>query len=200
MMKDVYKTIEGTPEGIYKEKGSKFIAKAFHVETEEEIKTVLNQVKKQYHDARHHCYAYRINPRNEKTRSNDDGEPSGSAGKPILNQIFSFDLYDVLLVVIRYFGGTKLGVSGLISAYKTSSREALQNAKIVEKEIRDSYRIEFDYVTTNSVMRVIKEENLLIKNQHFDNKCVIDLEIKLSTVQKSIKRLNQIRGIKLKKL
>ncbi len=200
MMKDVYKTIEGTPEGIYKEKGSKFIAKAFHVETEEEIKTVLNQVKKQYHDARHHCYAYRINPRDEKTRSNDDGEPSGSAGKPILNQIFSFDLYDVLLVVIRYFGGTKLGVSGLISAYKTSSREALQNAKIVEKEIRDSYRIEFDYVTTNSVMRVIKEENLLIKNQHFDNKCVIDLEIKLSTVQKSIKRLNQIRGIKLKKL
>ncbi len=200
MMEDIYKTIEGTAEGLYREKGSKFIAKAFHVDSEEEVKDVLTEVKKEYHDARHHCYAYRINPRRERTRSNDDGEPSGTAGKPILNQILSYELFDVLIVVVRYFGGTKLGVSGLIHAYKTASQDALENAKIVEKEIRDLYRLEFDYVRMNDVMRVVKSEDLVVKNQTFDNKCVLDLEIKLSTVQKSTNRLKSIRGVNLKKL
>ncbi len=195
-----YKTIIKGGEGLYKEKGSKFIAKAFHVEKEEEIKEILKSVKKEYHDARHHCYAWRINPLNEKIRSNDDGEPSGSAGKPILNQIYSFELYDVLLVVIRYFGGTKLGVSGLINAYKSSSREAIENSEIVEKEITESYRLEFEYVKMNEVMRVIKEENIDVKNQEFDNVCKMDVEIKLSTVQKSTNRLNAVRGLKLEKL
>lgn len=200
MMKDVYKTIEQESEGLYKEKGSKFIAQAFHVETEEDAKAILAEVKKKYHDARHHCYAWRLDPRNEKVKSNDDGEPAGTAGKPILNQIYSFELYDVLLVVTRYFGGTKLGVSGLIHAYKTSAREALENAKIVEKEIRDLYRVEFDYVKMNEVMRVIKEDQLVIKNQTFDNVCKVDLEIRLSTVQKSTNKLNRIRGVKWEKL
>ncbi len=199
-MEDIYKTIEGTSEGLYKEKGSKFIARAYHVENEEEIKAVLLKLRKEFYDARHHCYAWRIDVRAEKTRSNDDGEPSGSAGKPILNQLFSFELYDVLLVVIRYFGGTKLGVSGLINAYKTASREALENANIVEKEIRDLYQVDFEYPMMNSVMRIIKEDNLTIVGQHFDNHCTIELALRLSTINKSTNRLSKIHGVKLKKL
>lgn len=199
-MNDIYKTIKGTSEGLYKEKGSKFIAHAFHVESDEKIKEVLLKLRKEYYDARHHCYAWRIDLRNEKTRSNDDGEPSGTAGKPILNQLFSFELYDVLVVVIRYFGGTKLGVSGLINAYKVSTRQALENAKIIEKEIRDLYQVDFEYPLMNSVMRIIKEDNLVIKEQHFDNRCNIKLAMRLSTIDKSTNRLNKIQGVKLKKL
>ncbi len=199
-MEDVYKTIEGVAEGLYKEKGSKFIARAYPVKTEEEIKEILQSLRKEFYDARHHCYAWRIDARKERTRSNDDGEPSGSAGKPILNQLFSFELYDVLVVVIRYFGGTKLGVSGLINAYKTATREALENATIIKKEIRDLYQVEFEYPIMNKVMRVIKEEGLVIKNQDFDNRCIIKLEIKISTINKSTKRLSRIMGVKLKKL
>jgi uncharacterized YigZ family protein len=199
-MKDTYKTVEGTAEGLYKEKGSKFIARIYHVESEEEAKAILGKLKKEFYDARHHCFAWRIDPRNERTRSNDDGEPSGTAGKPILNQILSFELYDVFIVVIRYFGGTKLGVSGLINAYKSASRDAIENATIIEKEIRDLYRIEFDYVMMNSVMRIVKEENLVVKKQDFDNVCRMDVEIKLSTVQKSTNRLKGLKGVKLEKL
>ena len=200
MIEDIYKTVEGVSEGLYKEKGSKFIARAYHVESEEEIKAVLQKLRKEFYDARHHCYAWRLDARNERTRSNDDGEPSGSAGKPILNQLFSFELFDVLVVVIRYFGGTKLGVSGLINAYKVSTREALENAKMVKKELRDLYQVEFEYPLMNAVMRVVKEEGLVIKNQQFDNQCSINLEIRLSTIDKSINRLSKIRGVKLKKL
>ena len=200
MIEDIYKTVEGVSEGLYKEKGSKFIARAYHVESEEEVKAVLQQLRKEFYDARHHCYAWRIDARNERTRSNDDGEPSGSAGKPILNQLFSFELFDVLVVVIRYFGGTKLGVSGLINAYKVSTREALENAKIIKKELRDLYQVEFEYPLMNAVMRVIKEEALVIKEQQFDNQCLINFEIRLSTIDKSINRLSKIRGVKLKKL
>ncbi len=200
MIEDIYKTVKGVSEGLYKEKGSKFIARAYHVESEEEVKAVLQQLRKEFYDARHHCYAWRIDARNERTKSNDDGEPSGSAGKPILNQLFSFELYDVLVVVIRYFGGTKLGVSGLINAYKVSTREALENAKIIKKELRDLYQVEFEYPLMNAVMRVIKEEVLVIKEQQFDNQCLINLEVRLSTIDKSINRLNKIRGVKLKKL
>jgi len=199
-MEDVYKTVEGVSEGVYKEKGSKFIARAYHVKSEDEIKETLQLLRKEFYDARHHCYAWRIDARNEKIRSNDDGKPSGSAGKPILNQIYSFELFDVLVVVIRYFGGTKLGVSGLINAYKTSTREALNNAVIVKKEIRDLYLIEFEYPLMNKVMRVIKEEGLTIKEQQYDNLCLIKLEIKLSTINKSTNRLSRIMGVKLKKL
>jgi len=199
-MEDIFKTVEGVSQGLYKEKGSKFIARAYHVKSEEDIKAVLQQLRKEFYDARHHCYAWRIDARHEKTRSNDDGEPSGSAGKPILNQIFSFELFDVLVVVIRYFGGTKLGVSGLINAYKTSAREALENANVVKKELRDLYQVEFEYPLMNAVMRVIKEDSLVIKEQQFDNQCLINLEMKLSTIDKSANRLSRIRGVKIKKL
>ncbi|RLD86052.1 MAG: YigZ family protein [Bacteroidetes bacterium] len=199
-MNDIYKTIKGVSEGVYKEKGSKFIARAYHVENIVEIKEVLIQLRKEFYDARHHCYAWRIDARDEKTRSNDDGEPSGSAGKPILNQIFSFNLYDIIVVVIRYFGGTKLGVSGLINAYKVSTREALENANMVVKEIRDVYQVDFEYSLMNSVMRIIKEDNLAIVEQHFDNQCSIKLAMRLSTINKSTKRLNKIPGVNVKKL
>jgi len=199
-MEDIYKTIEGVSEGVYKEKGSKFIARAYHVENDEEIKEVLLKLRKEFYDARHHCYAWRVDARNEKTRSNDDGEPSGSAGKPILNQIFSFNLYDIIVVVIRYFGGTKLGVSGLINAYKVSTREALENANIVTKEIRDMYQVDFEYPLMNSVMRIIKEDDLTIVEQHFDNQCSIKLAMRLSTINKSTNRLNKIQGVNVNKL
>ena len=195
-----YKTIEKGGEGLYKEKGSKFIAKSFHVENEEEIKNILSEIKNEYHDARHHCYAWRINPLNEKTRSNDDGEPSGSAGKPILNQILSFELFNVFVVVIRYFGGTKLGVSGLFNAYRTAAKEALENSVIIEDEIKELYHIEYEYVTMNDVMKVIKQDGIKVINQNFDNVCEMDLEINLSTVQKSTNVLKAIKGLKLKKL
>jgi len=199
-MEDVYKTIEGVSEGLYKEKGSKFIARAYHVESVEEVKAILLKLRKEFYDARHHCYAWRIDARDEKTRSNDDGEPSGSAGKPILNQLFSLELFDVLVVVVRYFGGTKLGVSGLINAYKVSTREALENTTIVEKEIRELYQLDFEYPLMNNVMRIIKEDDLVITEQHFDNQCSIQLAIRLSTINKSTNRLNKIYGVKLKKL
>ena len=199
-MDDIYKTIEGVSEGVYKEKGSKFIARAYHVENNEEIKEVLLKLRKEFYDARHHCYAWRIDVRDEKTRSNDDGEPSGSAGKPILNQIFSFNLYDIIVVVIRYFGGTKLGVSGLINAYKVSTREALENANIVVKEIRDVYQVDFEYPLMNSVMKIIKEDDLAIVEQHFDNQCSIKLAMRLSTINKSTNRLNKIQGVNVNKL
>jgi len=199
-MDDIYKTIEGVSEGVYKEKGSKFIARAYHVENNEEIKEVLLKLRKEFYDARHHCYAWRIDARDEKTRSNDDGEPSGSAGKPILNQIFSFNLYDIIVVVIRYFGGTKLGVSGLINAYKVSTREALENANIVVKEIRDVYQVDFEYPLMNSVMKIIKEDDLAIVEQHFDNQCSIKLAMRLSTINKSTNRLNKIQGVNVNKL
>ncbi len=199
-MEDIYKTIENPSEGYYKEKGSKFIARAYHVETSEEIKEVLLKLRKEFYDARHHCYAWRIDVRDEKTRSNDDGEPSGTAGKPILNQLFSFDLFDVMVVVIRYFGGTKLGVSGLINAYKVATHDALENAVIVEKEIRDLYQVDFEYPLMNSVMRIIKEDNLPVVGQHFDNQCSMKLALRLSTIDKSTNRLNKIQGVKVKKL
>ena len=199
-MEDIYKTVEGVSEGIYKEKGSKFIARAYYVETEEEVKEVLHLLRKEFYDARHHCYAWRIDPRNERTRSNDDGEPSGTAGKPILNQIFSFELFNVLVVVVRYFGGTKLGVSGLIGAYKTSTRLSLENANIVEKELRNLYQVDFEYPLMNSVMRIVKDDKLIIKHQQFDNHCSMQIEIRLSTIDKSTNRLMKIRGLKLKKL
>ena len=195
-----YKTIEKGGEGLYKEKGSKFIAKAFHAESEEEIKNILTGLKNEYHDARHHCYAWRLNPLNEKTRSNDDGEPSGSAGKPILNQILSFELFNVFVVVIRYFGGTKLGVSGLFNAYRTAAKEALENSVIIEDEIKELYHIEYEYVTINNVMKVIKQDGVKVLNQNFDNICEMDLEINLSTVQKSTNVLRAIKGLKIKKL
>ena len=154
---DEYYTLSKPSEGIFKDKGSKFIAKAFPVFSETEIKAIQEQLRSEYHDARHHCYAYMLGADKKVFRANDDGEPSSTAGKPILGQIKSFELTNVLIVVIRYFGGTKLGVSGLIHAYKTATEEALKNAEIVKKTLLDYYQLKFDYAAMNDIMRILKE-------------------------------------------
>lgn len=195
-----YKTIKSRSEGIYKEKGSKFIAIAIYVEKEEECKTHLAYIKKKYHDARHYCYAYRLNPEQEHFRSNDDGEPSGTAGKPILNQIYSLDLFNVMVVVIRYFGGTKLGTSGLINAYKTASREALSEAIVETRHIKQHLELIFEYPLMNDIMRIIKEENLDITEQFYDQQCVIKLTVKKSSLEHILKRLVKLRELKFKVL
>lgn len=197
---DSYKTILNPSEGLFKDKGSKFIAQVFHVETEDECKEVLQSVKKSFHDARHHCYAYRINPENEESRSNDDGEPSGTAGKPILNQILSYELFNVMVVVVRYFGGTKLGVSGLISAYKTATREALDNAVIVNQFLTSNFLLKFDYPLMNDIMRVIKEENLESTAPEFTDSCVIKIEIKKNNTERIKIRLEKLHGLTIKAL
>ncbi len=175
---DTYKTITQTSSGIYKEKGSKFIALAYPVTNEDEIKEILADLKKEYYNARHHCYAYVLNPDKSAWRVNDDGEPSGTGGRPIHGQIQSFDLTNILIVVVRYFGGTKLGVSGLINAYKSAAKDALSQAKIIEKTVNEVYKLEFPYEEMNDVMRIIKEEDLQILDNHYDEACIITYSIR----------------------
>ena len=155
-----YWTIETISEGLYKEKGSKFFSYAYPVKTEEEIKEIVKELKKQYYDARHHCYAFMLGAEQLHFRANDDGEPSNSAGNPILGQIRSANLTNILIVVVRYFGGTKLGVPGLIHAYKTAAFEAIENARIVPRDITKIIDIAFDYLAMNDIMKVIKEYDL----------------------------------------
>jgi len=200
MEQDFYKTTTAVAEGLYKEKGSKFIAKVFHVETEEQIKLAMALVKKEFYDARHHCYAYRINPENEQFRSSDDGEPSGTAGKPILNQLLSFELYNVLAVVVRYFGGTKLGVSGLINAYKSATRDAISQSEIKTRYIFRDLTLQFDYSLMNSVMRIIKEEHLEVSERKQELTCTFTIKIKKNDLDKVRNRLVKIRGLTLKEL
>lgn len=192
-----YNTLITNGEGHYKDRGSKFIALAFHVESEEEVKEIQLTLRKKYYDARHHCYAYRITPEKEFSRNSDDGEPSGTAGKPILNQLLSYELYNVLIVVVRYFGGTKLGVSGLIMAYKSATRDAIQNSKLVIRHITRQVELSFEYPLMNQVMRVIKDENIRIINQDFDSNCKIRVEIKKNTLNIAQLKFQQIRGVTL---
>jgi len=195
--KDRYKTISGTAKGLYKEKGSKFIAVAVHVDTEEEAKTNIEALKREYHDARHHCYAWRINPENEISKSSDDGEPSGTAGKPILNQIYSHALFNVLVVVIRYFGGTKLGVSGLIRAYKTATNETLMGAEIIEGKLTHILEIQFTYALMNDVMRIVKEEKLTVLSRDFGMDCKLKLAVDKSRRKVVTQRFKNIYKIKV---
>lgn len=189
---DTYQTIEGRAEGLYKEKGSKFIALAYPVSAEEDVKSILHDLRKEYHDARHHCYAYVIGFKGETWRANDDGEPSSTAGKPIHGQIVSRGLTNTLVVVVRYFGGTKLGVSGLISAYKLAAADALDNARVITKMVKDVYRLSFAYLAMNDVMKLIKDEDLTIINQHFDTTCVMEVGVRQS---KSTLLLDKIEKI-----
>ena len=202
VMKNVesFHTIYEPAEGFYKDKGSKFIARLRHVESEEDCKTFLEEVKKEFYDARHHCYAYRLDAQNERFRANDDGEPSGSAGKPILNQILSKELFDVMIIVVRYFGGTKLGVSGLIQAYKTAAREAIDFSDIILKDLTEQFELHFEYPKMNDVMRIIKEEKITILEQDFSVSCVIKIEIKKSRLSRSFFRLENLYGLDIKPL
>lgn len=192
IVEDTYKTIGGKSEGLYKEKGSKFIALAFHVTSEDEIKEIQSMLRKDYHDARHHCYAYIIGFKGEHYRANDDGEPSGTAGRPIHGQIVSKGLTNTLIVVIRYFGGTKLGVSGLINAYKTAAAEALDHAQIVTKTVNDIYKITFDYLAMNDIMKLVKEENLILMEQNFDTSCFITIGVRQSRTESVLGKIEQI--------
>lgn len=187
---DKFHTIKNKSEGSYKEKGSKFIALAYPVNDENEIKQIINSVKKKHYNARHHCYAYIVG---KEFRSHDDGEPRHTAGDPILNQIRSFQLVNVLVIVVRYFGGTKLGKSGLINAYKTASKEALTQAKIIEKTQQCEIIINFKYDGINDVMHVIQNNDIKILDQKYEETCFINGLIPASLVQAVI---NQLSGYK----
>ena len=188
-------TIAEPSEAIYKERSSKFLTYAYPVESETEIKELLDALRKEYYDATHHCYAYRLGPQGEQFRANDDGEPSGTAGKPILGQLLSANLTNCLVVVVRYFGGTKLGVSGLIQAYKESTAEVIAVSKIVEKTVDRIIRIEFSYISMNGVMKVIKEMSPRIDEQVFDNLCTMRLRIRESEADILIAKLEKVEGV-----
>ncbi|MBF1439738.1 IMPACT family protein [Hoylesella nanceiensis] len=191
-MSDTYLTIQDKSEGIYTEKRSKFLAFAHPVETIDEIKDLLTDYKKKYYDARHVCYAYMLGPERTDFRANDDGEPSSTAGKPILGQINSRELTNILVVVIRYFGGVKLGTSGLIVAYREAAAEALSAATVIEKTIEEIVTFTFPYMMMNSVMRVVKELNPRIVEQKYDETCIITLAIKRSMAPMLEERLNKL--------
>jgi len=177
--KDTYKTIEKSFEGeIYKEKGSKFYGYAFPVSNENQVKEFIDSLKAQHHKARHWCYAWRLGNETIRFRANDDGEPSNSAGQPILGQLVSFDVTNILVVVVRYFGGTKLGVGGLITAYKTSAKFVLQEAKIIEKTIDIQFKLTFEYEFLDKVMRVIKERCLRVNNQVMEMNCIFEISVR----------------------
>ena len=195
LFEDSYKIVTTNGEGLYKEKGSKFIAEAFPVHSEAEVKERVAEIRKRYFDAKHHCYAFMIGPDKACYRSSDDGEPSGTAGKPILNQILSKDVTNVCVVVTRYFGGQLLGVPGLINAYKTSAREALDNCTIVEKTIDEVYSLEFDYPLLNEVMRILKDENLEQQNPKFEMKCYLEISIRQSDSDRITEKLKRIYGV-----
>ena len=197
-MNDEYKTItERVGEGYYSEKRSKFLAFAHHVETQEQIKELLARYRKEYYDARHVCYAYMLGAERLDFRANDDGEPSSTAGKPILGQINSRELTDVLVVVVRYYGGVNLGTSGLIVAYREAAADALEHAEIVTRQVEELVNYSFAYPQMNDVMRIVKEMSPRIVSQQFDNTCEITLAIRKSETEQlraKLEKLNEVRG------
>lgn len=200
IIRDSYKSIPGPAEGLFKDNGSRFISFAFPVETEEEVKSIVGDLKKKYHDARHHCYAYRLGYLGDKFRANDDGEPSSSAGRPILGQIDSRGLSDVLVVVVRYFGGIKLGIPGLIRAYKTSTAEALDKAGYVEKIAGKWFSVRFGYEAMNSVMKILKDMDLQQKGLAFGAECTLQVWIRLSAEDDFRTRIGKIENCTINEL
>ena len=199
-MEDIYKTIANPTEGLYKDKGSKFIAYAYPVISEDQIKGIVQTIKKEHYSARHHCYAWRLGHEKLLFRVNDHGEPSSTAGKPILGQIQSFDLTNILIIVVRYFGGTLLGVSGLINAYRNAALNAINQAEIVEKLVEKQLLIEFDYGIMNDVMKLFKDEKLPLLDPQFDLRCQIKTHIRLSELSRIEEGLNNIEGLKVTEL
>jgi len=195
MEDDRYLTLGGQCEAVYKEKSSKFLAFAYHVQSEEEIREIVDALKKRYYDATHHCYAWRLGAHGESFRSNDDGEPSGTAGKPILGQLLSHGITYCLIVVVRYFGGTKLGVSGLISAYKEAACAVLETGKIVERTVDKSVTVRFPYVVMNDIMRIVKESAPNVTEQTFDNICSMTLSVRAGKFAELLGRLQKVEGI-----
>ena len=194
-MDDTYLTISRTSEGIYKEKMSKFLAFAIPVSSVEDVKKQLEKYQKEYYDARHVCWAYMLGSQRTDFRSNDNGEPSGTAGKPILGQINSAGLTDILIVVVRYFGGIKLGTSGLIVAYREAASEAIAANEIIERQVEDEVHFGFEYPLMNEVMRIVKEEGPTILSQIFDMDCEMTLRIRRSLMDNLKKRLSKVDGV-----
>lgn len=194
-MRDCYKTVSQPSEGVYKEKGSKFIAYLYPIESDEEAMQHVSDLKKRFHDARHHCYAYQLGVDGEKYRENDDGEPSGTAGKPIRGQIRSANITNIIIVVVRYFGGTKLGVPGLIHAYKTAAFEAINSATIVEKLVEMELEFSFDFSLMNDVMRIIKDRGAQIVSQDYTNNSIFRIKIREAHFSIFCEQLTKLRGV-----
>ena len=196
-MQDTFLTLAEDSQGLYKEKGSRFLSFAMPVSSTEDVKAKLQVLKKNYYDARHICYAYVLGKNGTVFRSNDDGEPSGTAGKPILGQINSKDLTYVLVVVVRYFGGILLGTGGLVIAYREAAADAIQNNKIVSRLVESNIAIQFSYERMNDVMRIVKENSLTITSQHLDTKCFMSFKVRESFVEQLKENLHKIEGVSL---
>ena len=197
-MSDTYKTIIAPTEGIYKEKGSKFLSFAIPVSSADEVKEIVKNYRKEYYDSRHVCYAYMLGADRKEFRANDDGEPSGTAGRPILGQINSRELTNILVIVVRYFGGILLGTGGLVVAYKEATTDALDQAEVVEKTVDESISIIFDYVLMNEVMRIIKDTNAQISSQNFEDQCAMQLSIRKQDAVLLSSKLAKIYGLQIK--
>ena len=197
-MSDTYKTIIAPTEGIYKEKGSKFLSFAIPVSSADEVKEIVKNYRKEYYDSRHVCYAYMLGADRKEFRANDDGEPSGTAGRPILGQINSRELTDILVIVVRYFGGILLGTGGLVVAYKEATTDALDQAEVIEKTVDESISIIFDYVLMNEVMRIIKDTNAQISSQNFEDQCAMQLSIRKQDAGLLSAKLAKIYGLQIK--
>lgn len=194
---DTYKTISAPAQGIFRDRGSRFIGFIYPVNSQEEITAKLNELRKEHHGARHHCYAWRLGADGAAFRANDDGEPSGTAGKPIYNQILSAGITNVLIVVVRYFGGTLLGVSGLINAYKQAAIEAIGNAEIIEKQIMEMYSLQFEYAAMNDVMKILKDHELKQWNQNFSLDCSLEFSVRKSDADAVTELLRNITTVKI---
>jgi len=197
MDKDQFLTIDSQSEGLYREKGSKFIAFAYPVQNEKESINIVNRIKKEYHDARHHCFAYNLGVDKKTFRINDDGEPSGTAGKPIYGQIISCNLTNIIIIVIRYFGGTKLGVSGLINAYRTAARDAINNSKIITQTLKKNFIIKFTYQDMNTVMRIVKEEGVDVLKQEFELHCKMLVAVRRTNEENFLKRFQNLQHVSI---
>ncbi|MES2274689.1 MAG: YigZ family protein [Bacteroidota bacterium] len=195
---DTYQTIAQPSEAIFRDRGSKFLGFAYPIRTETEIKEIITRLKSEHPKANHHCWAMRLSPDRSVFRVNDDGEPSGTAGRPILNVLLSKNLTNILVVVVRYFGGTLLGVPGLINAYKSATEMALTEAKVLEQTVKDIYTISFDYLQMNEVMKIVKDDQLTVLHQAFDNNCSITIAIRKMQVNQVLGRLEGITGVKVK--
>ena len=195
-MNDIYKTVNRLSTGEFKDRGSKFLSFVYPINNEDDVKNILTEIKKKYHDARHHCYAFSLGADKDYYRVNDDGEPSGTAGKPIYNQILSYDLTNVLIIVVRYFGGTLLGTGGLINAYRNAAADSLRNAEVIEKTVNDTLDLIFDYTDINDVHRLVDIYECRIVDQTFQENCHFRLQVRKSRTKELTEALSGFKNIK----
>jgi len=198
LFEDTYRTIENPSEGTFRDRGSKFLGYAYPIQSDNEIKAIVASLRSEHPKANHHCWAMRLTIDRSFFKLNDDGEPSGTAGRPILNTLLSKDLTNILVVVVRYFGGTLLGVPGLINAYKMATEEALTHAVIFEKTVNDIYTVSFNYLQMNNIMRLIKDADLAVLNQQFDNDCSIQVSIRKMQINMVLDKLHKLEGVSVR--